>query len=123
LTATVARRPGGAVLVGFPIDAVRVGPRARKEPGDLDAPTASVAGVGLPHPIVVPPDPSGVPGAGVPVAGSGAVRRSRSPPLGPGRDHAYPPTARWVDDGGPVPRPRRVTVRAGRQALASFLAG
>jgi uncharacterized protein (TIGR03000 family) len=111
------------VLVEVPIDAVRVGTRDRKELGDIDPLTAFVAGVGLPHPVVVTPDPSGVPGSGVPVAGSGAVRRFRSPPLGPGRDYASTPTARRVENGVPVTRTRKVTVRAGRQALAGFLAG
>jgi uncharacterized protein (TIGR03000 family) len=70
--------------------------------------------------VQAPPD-ARVAVEGVPTAGSGAVRRFRSPPLEPGREYTYSLTAEWSENGRPVTRTQQVTVRVGQQALVNFL--
>jgi uncharacterized protein (TIGR03000 family) len=70
--------------------------------------------------VGVPPDAQ-VTVQGVPVAGSGTLRRFRSPPLEPGQEYTYTITAEWAKDGVPVTRTRQVGVRAGQQVVVNFL--
>jgi uncharacterized protein (TIGR03000 family) len=70
---------------------------------------------------VIVPDPNAeVLVEGTPTKQRGTERTFTSPPLPPGQEFIYTITARWMQNGQPVERTQRVTVRAGGQVMVNF---
>jgi uncharacterized protein (TIGR03000 family) len=52
---------------------------------------------------------------------TGTTRLFQSPPVEPNYDYTYDIRAKWMDNGRPVERTRKVTARAGQQVKVDFL--
>jgi uncharacterized protein (TIGR03000 family) len=120
--------PAVGAIVG---SAVPVVPYTSALPGDAPpATTAAPTQAAAPAPAATSPvyvDVKAPDGAQVWLGStqsnqSGAVRSFVSPPLNPGSEYVYVVKASWVENGQPVTREKRVTVRAGEKITVDMTA-
>jgi len=105
--------PATAAVLGFPavLDPTQV--PAVAEPTPVPAPSPVPTGATPVHVTVNVPDGAQVWVADAPSNQTGPTQTFVSPPIEPGVDYTYVVRATWTENGQPVSRTKRVTVRAG----------